>query len=643
MFELLENPSSPRVPAGFAFGGGHAGIKRSRMDLGLIRCTSPQGATVAGAFTQNRVRAACVDRGEALLPAGGIRAVIINSGNANAMTGAAGAIDDEAMAAAVAERIGASTSTVLTNSTGVIGVPLPVAKIAAAVPELLANIDGPAGSPSDFLRAILTTDTCTKSAMTTVETPAGPVQIFGAAKGSGMIHPNMATTLGYVVTDLAIEAEALQSILSEEIVSSFNAISVDGDTSTNDTVLVLASGESGVEASAAGESFVLALRAVLQSLAKQVARDGEGATRLMQVEVRGAPTDAAAHQIARKIASSSLFKCSIFAGEAGWGRLACAAGQAACEAGFDLDPQRFEITAQGQPLFLRGELLTPPAAFGRRLLTDTIVWELDLGAGDASFCAWGCDLSYDYVRINADETLQIEVGPDGRVGRNISLESYTPKLKHQLLVDGLSYVRRFSGMRVLVQAEGAVLARPALMTNFARDLELMLDAGIRPLVVLTDDRAEASAQAIEALFSNGLYQIARVEDLPGKNQARIQPRLDRGQACLLALPAVRAEQIVNLAARLGVGKLLCVGDDQGLHDGLGLRERLGPQEALIGLESGELTTCAASYIELVRLGVREGLPAIHLLDGRMPHALVAELFTDQGVGTLVSRQDPLER
>lgn len=641
MFELEENPSCPQIPAGFSFGAAHAGIKRSRLDVAMIHVTSPGGAVVAGAFTQNRVRAACVERGERLLPATGIRAVVINSGNANAMTGEAGRLDDEAMAQSVAQALGAPVHSVLTNSTGVIGVPLPIAKIDAALPQLTSSTAQ--GGPEDFLQAILTTDTCAKSVAARISTEYGDVQLFGAAKGSGMIHPNMATTLGYVVTDLVIAQDELQGLLADEIGASFNAISVDGDTSTNDTVMVLASGESGVGLEEAGEDFVLALRAVLQSLAKQVARDGEGATRLMQVEVRGAPTLAAAHQIARSIASSSLFKCSIFAGENGWGRLACAAGQAACEAGFELDPSQFEIRAQGQPLFMRGELITVPDAFARKLLAETIIWELDVGAGDASFCAWGCDLSYDYVRINADESLQIEVAPDGRVGRNLSLQRYTPKLKHQLLVDGLSYVRRFSGMRVLVQAEGAVLSRPGLAKNFARDLELMLDAGMRALVVLTDEHALVAAEALEASFADGLYQIVRVEDRPGANQARIQPRLDRGQACLLTLPSARAEQVVTLGARLGVGKLLCLGDDQGLHDALGLRERLTPQEALIGLESGELTTTARSYVELVRLGVREGLPAIHLVDGRLPHALVAELFTDQGVGTLVSRQDPLER
>ena len=642
MVDLIENPGSPRVPAGFSFGGTHAGIKRSRSDLALLMCTSAHGAVAAGCFTQNRVRAACVDRGEGLMPARGVRAVVVNSGNANAMTGEAGKQDDAKMAGLVADALGVGATSVLTNSTGVIGVPLPVDKIAKAVPSLVASVRE-ASSSADFGQAILTTDTCPKSVEAVIDTPFGEVRLFGVAKGSGMIHPNMATTLGYVTTDLAIEPDDLQALLSQQIVTSFNAISVDGDTSTNDTVYVLASGESKVNYAEVKSSFEAALRGVLQSLAKQVARDGEGATRLMEVQVSGAPTAEAAHQIARTICSSSLFKCSIFAGEAGWGRLACAAGQAACEAGFDLDPMAFEIKAQGQTIFARGEILDLPEAFERKLLSDTIVWELDVAAGAYGFTAWGCDLSYDYVRINADESLQIEITPDGRVGRNLSLQSYTPKLKHQLLVDGLSYVRRFSGMRVMVAAEGSVLNKPALASGLAKDLELMLDAGMRPVVVLTDENAERGASELEDAFADRLYHLARVEDLPDKNQARIQPRLDRGQACLLAIPNARAEQVVSLAARLGVGKLLCIGDDQGLHDAMGLRERLTPQEAQIGLESGELSTSADGFGELARLGVREGLPAIHLVDGRMPHALVAELFTDQGVGTLISRQDPVER
>ncbi|MCA9697540.1 MAG: bifunctional ornithine acetyltransferase/N-acetylglutamate synthase, partial [Myxococcales bacterium] len=235
------------IPAGFCFAGIHAGIKRSRKDLGLIHCTAPQGAVAAGVFTRNPVRAACVDRCAGLLPAAGVRAVLVNSGNANAMTGAAGVTANLAMAHCAAKALACADDAVLTCSTGVIGVPLDVGKIDGAMAELSAALDG---DPRAFASAILTTDTVTKVAHGELRLPnqdgAASIKLMAMAKGSGMIHPNMATTLGFVCTDAAIAPELLQAMLREAVETTFNAITVDGDTSTNDTVLVLASGASGV-------------------------------------------------------------------------------------------------------------------------------------------------------------------------------------------------------------------------------------------------------------------------------------------------------------------------------------------------------------------------------------------------------------
>lgn len=662
-FELRENPTlddSLELPRGFAFAGAHCGIKRNRLDLALLRCTSPEGAAVAGAFTQNAVRAACVRRGASLLPRAGVRAVVINSGNANAMTGEQGERDDARMAACVAAAIHAKPEQVLTNSTGVIGVPLPCERVEAALPDLVASAGTDQGAASAgrtegvasagrtqgvaaFARAILTTDTCTKTVLAQVELAGGPVRLFGVAKGSGMIHPNMATTLGYVCTDLDVEAGVLQSLLDTHIQTSFNAISVDGDTSTNDTALVLASAASGVELQddADHARFSEALRCVLQSLARQVARDGEGATRLLEVEVAQAPTPALAQALARAVCRSSLFKCSVFAGEAEWGRLVAALGQAAAEEGLALEPAGLNVRAQGVTLVRAGRPMTGAAqgeaagALARSLAGAEVRWEVELGLGDASFTAWGCDLSYDYVRINADEAAQIEVRPDGRVGRNLSLGTYTPKLKHQLLVDGLGYVRRFAGMRVLVLARGSVLHRPMLFGSWVRDLELLLDAGLRPLLVLTDDDASDIADQLDRAFETGLYRLARVGEAPNQ----IQPRLDRGQPCVLVSPGLEPERVCVLASRLGVGKVLCLDDDAGLHDARGLVERAEPDAAAQGVDQGRLRSVSEIFRALAQAGSRHTLPATHLIDGRMPHALVAELFTDRGVGTLVSHQE----
>lgn len=626
------------LPAGFAFAGVHAGIKRSRRDLGLIRCTSSAGASAAGVFTRNLVRAACVDRCASLLPAAGVHAILVNSGNANAMTGAAGVASDLAMAEAGAASLDCSADAILTCSTGIIGVPLDVARISEAMPILGEHLSD---DPRGFASAILTTDTVTKVAHTTLTLPGcdRPIRLFGVAKGSGMIHPNMATTLGFVCTDAAIEPELLHAILREAIEPTFNAITVDGDTSTNDTVLALASGESGVEitrdSAQSQVQFQAALQAVLLALAEQIARDGEGATRLLEVQVSGAPSPAIAKGIARGCCRSSLFKCSVFAGEAGgWGRLGAAAGQAALEAGFEgLDVAEIEIDAQQIPL-VRGGM--PVESFdarelARRLREPTVRWGVRVGSGPANFTALGCDFSYDYVRINADEALQMVVSADGVVGRNVSLASYTPILKHQLLVDGLSYVRRFTGMRVLVHLTGSAARKPMLLASVARDLELMLDAELRVLLVVPDLEVLAG---LREDFADGAYRLAEVANDP----TRISHRLDRGQACVLVQARPEPGELVSLAVRLGVSKLLSLADDQGLRDAGGLISELSPDQTLVGLDRGRFTTDADENLALARHAARQGLAALHLIDGRLPHALVAELFTEQGVGTLITRQ-----
>ena len=623
------------LPAGFAFAGIHAGIKRSRKDLAMIRCTTPAGAVAAGVFTRNKVRAACVDRCAKLVPAAGVRAILVNSGNANAMTGAPGVAANVAMAEAAAGPLDCPADKVLTCSTGVIGVPLDVAKIRAAMPEVEAAL-GP--DPRGFAVAILTTDTVTKVAHGELELPgaSGPVKLFGVAKGSGMIHPNMATTLGYVCTDAAIEPDRLQALLRAAIEPTFNAITVDGDTSTNDTVLTLASGASGVTIDDASEAaFAAALQAVLLALAEQVARDGEGATRLLEVAVRGAPSTAIAKAIARGCCRSSLFKCSVFAGEAGgWGRLAAATGQACLESGWDaLDMGQIEVDAQRVPLVRGGMAVESYDAgeLGRRLREPTVRWEVRVGDGPASFTALGCDFSYDYVRINADEAAQVVVNAEGQVGRNVTLSSYTPILKHQLLVDGLSYVRRFTGMRVLINLTGSAARKPMLLASFARDLELVLDAELRVLVVVPD--ADVLAGLRED-FADGAYRLAEVAHDP----VRIGQRLDRGQACVLVHTRPDPGELVSLAVRLGVSKLLSLADDTGLRDAGGLVSELTPEQALSGLDRGRFVTDADENLALTRHAARQGLAALHLIDGRLPHALVAELFTEQGIGTLITRQ-----
>ena len=624
---------APSFPVeGFRFAGSRSGIKHARPDLALVVTDRP--TVVAGCFTQNKVRATCVERNESMLPADGLRAVLINSGNANAMTGPEGVESNVRMAAAAASGLGLSADEVLTGSTGIIGVPLPIELIEEAAGDFESKLGD---DPRDFAKAIVTTDTCTKVAHTSIALPGHdkPVRLLGIAKGSGMIHPNMATTFGFVMTDAAIAPAKLQAMLTPAVARTFNAISVDGDSSTNDMVLTMANGASGVhvEGDAAEAAFAAALEAVLLGLAKQVAADGEGATRLLEVEVTGAPSEEVARALARGVCRSSLVKCSAFAGQPEWGRVSMAIGQVAAELDLELDPAGLTIHAQGTLLYDRnGPKLGHNSASLRAGLQQTEVhWKVDLGmGGDASSTAYGCDLSYDYVRINADESKQIEVSRSGGVSRNLSLAAYSPRLKHQLLVEGLSYVRRFIGMRALIHLPN-LENLDAPVSSLAQDLELCLDAGVKPLVLLP------TATAVETIAEH-MKAAGRFAAVVSPDPVSISNLLDRGHLCLLPRSGPAPDTIVDLALKLGMQKLIVLAPDGGLRDKHGLVQRLSPDTFLTGLERGRFDATDAELLVLARHAAKRGIPAFHAIDGRIPHAVVGELFTDEGIGTLITRQ-----
>ncbi len=619
------------VPAGFRFAGTRCGIKHARPDLGMLLCDTP--AVAAGCFTQNKVRAACVTRNAALLPADNVRALVVNSGNANAMTGALGEQNNTRMAVSASHVLGVEPDQVLTGSTGIIGVPLPIELVEEAFAPLAkaTEID-----PRPFAKAIVTTDTHTKVAHTKVTLPGHeqPIRLLGVAKGSGMIHPNMATTFGFVVTDAAISPSRLQALLRATVDETFNAITVDGDTSTNDMVLALASGASGVhvEGEAAQQAFAGALDGVLRALAKQVARDGEGATRLLEVEVTGAPSAAAARALARGVCRSNLVKCSAFAGQPEWGRVGMAIGQIAAELDLDVGPDAISISAQGTLLYDgSGPKLGHNTAALRSGLQQTEVrWTIDLGAGDGRSIAYGCDMSYDYVRINADESKQIEVSRAGGVSRNLTLAAYSPRLKHQLLCEGLAYVRRFTGLRAMVYLpRNEHLGDP--VASLARDLELCLDAGLKPLAVVPDQNAVE--MITEHMRKTGHFAASVAPD-----PVNIGNLLDRGHLCLLTRSAPAPDAIVDLALKLGIQKLIALGVDAGLKDKHGLVQRLSPDTLLAGLERGRFDCNDPDLLVLARHAAMRGVPALHIVDARVPHAVVGELFTDEGIGTLITRQ-----
>ncbi|MBK6918515.1 MAG: bifunctional glutamate N-acetyltransferase/amino-acid acetyltransferase ArgJ [Deltaproteobacteria bacterium] len=621
------------LPQGFTFSGVRCGIKPGRSDLALLLC-SP-AAVAAGVFTKNPMRAACCDRNATLVPSGNVAAVIVNSGNANAMTGAQGASNNAKVAAELGKLLGCAPERVLTASTGVIGTQLPVDLVVEALdPLIAAHGDDPRG----FAEAILTTDTVTKFAAVELQLPGAdvPVRLFGVAKGSGMIHPNMATTLGFVCTDAAVPPALLQSLLGQAIQTTFNAISVDGDTSTNDMVLVLANGASGVhvEDDAKVAAFSAGLHGVLRELAKQVARDGEGATRLLEVEVTGAPDVASAAAIARTVAKSSLVKCSVFAGQPNWGRIAMAVGQAAIEHGGAVTPATLRIAAGGHVLFDgdrdgRGSAHLP-AELKRALRSGEVAWSIDLGIGDASFTAWGCDMTYDYVRINADDAKGIAVASNGTVSRSLSLSAYSPRLKQQLLVEGLGYVRRFTGLKLMVYLQPAARGRGESIDGLAQDLELCLDAGLKPLVIVPDKEAAARIEALthRAATSRPWSRPIRCRS------ARCSIAATSASSCARARRPTPWSSSRSRSASTSwsrwAPRRACATPTAPCS---GSRPR-----PCWPASSAAASTTAIPICWCSRATPRPAACPRCILDARMPHAVVGELFTDDGVGTLVTRQ-----
>ncbi len=387
-------PGGVTAARGFTAGATTAGLKPSSApDLALVASDRP--AALAGVFTTNIVKAAPVLLCRERVASGHGQAVIINSGNANACTGEDGLRAAERMAGAAATRLGIAAEEVLVLSTGVIGVPLPVERVEAALPTLTLA----PGGEDVAARAIMTTDTRPKTAAVEVETAETTVRIGGMAKGSGMICPTMATMLAVITTDATVAPAALQLHLATAAARSFNRIDVDGDMSTNDTVLLLANGAS--DATLPEEVFAAALQEVCTSLARQVAADGEGATKLIEATVTGAATERDAEDIARSIVGSSLTKAAMYGNDPNWGRIMCAAGYS----GVRFDPDAAHLTVQDIPLFGGGMPLPfdRPAASAALRATEVRI-TLDLGAGDAQATAWGCDLTPRYVHINADYT-----------------------------------------------------------------------------------------------------------------------------------------------------------------------------------------------------------------------------------------------
>ena len=383
-------------PLGFSADGLHAGFKKKKLDFGWIVSEVP--ASVAGVYTTNKVIAAPLLVTKASIQKSQkLQAIVVNSGVANSCTGQQGLDAAYEMQRLTAQKLKIEPDLVGLASTGVIGEQLPMDALKNGLSQILVS-----GKAEDFAEAILTTDTCTKTCVVTEEFGSDLVTMAGVAKGSGMIHPNMATMLAFITCDANISSATLQTALSQHVETTFNQITVDGDTSTNDMVLVMANGcrqnEEILPDTEEFEKFSKMLRYLMADLAKKIAKDGEGATKLIEVNVRHAKDEQSGRMIAKSVVGSSLVKTAIFGQDPNWGRILAAIGYA----GADVSVDNIDIWIEGIPVMQASS----PVAFDPEETSDAMAGELltltiDLHDGDTEAQAWGCDLSYDYVKINA--------------------------------------------------------------------------------------------------------------------------------------------------------------------------------------------------------------------------------------------------
>lgn len=380
-------------PKGFLFAGINCGIKKEELDLGIIFSQTP--AEWAGMFTTNIFKAGpvLVSQGK---KRGKVRAIVVNSGNANACTGEKGIKDAEEMCQEVAKNLGIEDNEVLVASTGIIGKPLPIKKIKKGIRKAVAEL-----SPDGllrFARAIMTTDKFPKIVEKKVTSPRGEAGILGIAKGAGMIHPNLATMLVFLLTDAKAPTNFLEECLKEAVDTSFHCLTIDGDTSTNDSVFLLANGESEVEA---GEDFRDALKEVCLELAQMIAKDGEGATKLIKIRVKSAVSEEMAREIGRRIAVSPLVKTALFGEDPNVGRILCALGNSP----YQIDPHKVDVRFGGHKVVSKGRVLGfSQEKLKSYLANKELEIEIDLGMDRSSTIVYTCDLTYEYVRLNAEYT-----------------------------------------------------------------------------------------------------------------------------------------------------------------------------------------------------------------------------------------------
>ena len=692
-----------KVPNGFQFAGVSAGIKPNRKDLALVYSVAPCSA--AACLTQNKARAAPILDVEQRLPASGARAVVINSGNANALTGPEGLVDVKTVCEAVARALDVPAQSVLSASTGVIGHRLPAHKIVAAAPTLAGSLRP---EPEPAAEAMMTTDTRIKLAGRSVAIGGKEVVIAALCKGSGMIAPSLATMIAVVTTDCAISPPALAGALSAAMKKSFNALTVDGDMSTNDVVFALANGLAGnaqlVDPGPDLDRFTAALSAVCEELAKEIAADGEGATTLLEVRVSGAPSDEVAIDTARAVAGSSLVKAAIFGADPNWGRVLASIGARAGTAGYPIEPADAKVSVQSMDVYDRAPLTHDTSVLKARMREPEVRVAVDLRAGSGSGVAWGCDLSYDYVKINADYTSLIVARPDGGVAKDDRLANYSPTFKQQLLVEALGYIRRFAGTRCVVKYGGAAMMKESLKKSFCDDIGLLRSVGLRPVVVhgggpeitrtleklgskpeFVDGQRVTNAsdlkvvemvltgsintdlvtllnqeggQAVGVSGKDGALLRARklhtegrdlgqVGEITRVNKDFLEMLLTQGYVPVISPIGIgedgqsyniNADQVAaEIAIAIGATKLIYLSDVPGILKGGELVEEMKAQDLAGHVEDGTISGGMTVKARSIFKALQSGVASAHLIDGRVPHSIIGELFTDKGVGTLISR------
>jgi len=689
------------VPKGFRFGAVAAGVKQagaSRRDVALIVSEAPCAA--AGVVTVNRMRAAPCDFAAGRLPAKDIRAIVANSGNANAIVGPHGSVDERAVAQAAAQALGIEGGAVLTASTGAIGAPLPADRIAAAMPALVASL-GDDAIPS--AEAIRTTDLRTKAAFREIDIGGKAVKFAAIAKGSGMIHPQMATMLCFITTDATVAPAVLQAALTEAVEDTFNTITVDGDMSTNDMVIALANGRAGAPEIERDSAYFTKLQATLTGmcgdLSREIAADGEGASKLLIVDVAGAPERAVARDLARAVAGGSLVKSGIFGGDPSWGRILAALGSRVGARNLPIDLSEVTLDIQGVRVYGSGA----PIAFDVKTLSaymkkTEIAVRLDLGVGKESARALGCDLTFDYVKINAEyysgPSAATEATKRPPIGTN-----------RPLVVEALSYIRKFGGKRAVIKYGGAAMVDPALKRSFAEEVVLLQAAGLKPVIVhgggpeitktleklgrkseFADGQRITGAEEVQvvemvltgrinteivglinslggnAIGLSGkdgrLLTAHKLATPPGKpdlgfvgeiesvNAGLLDMFLEKGYTPVISPVGfgkdgssynINADVAAGeIAAACGAERLIFLTDVAGIleDDGTLISEiRAADLEARLGstIKGGMLVK-----VQAVLHALASGVRAVHVVDGRQAHSVVAELFTDRGVGTLVT-------